>query len=68
MKEPIIQIKNLVAAYNQRIVLDGINLDIYPGEALVILGKSGGNMAEVDRLLRQKVGTEKQRQYRLRKM
>ena len=41
MKEPIIQVKNLVAAYNNQVVLDGINLDVYPGESMIILGRSG---------------------------
>lgn len=41
MKEPIIQVKNLVAAYGDRIVLDKISLDIYPGESMIILGRSG---------------------------
>ena len=41
MKELIIQVKNLVVSYNQRTVLNGINLDIFPGESLVILGRSG---------------------------
>ncbi len=41
MKEPIIQVKNLVAAYDDTIVLDKINLDIYPGESIIILGRSG---------------------------
>lgn len=41
MKEPIIQVKDLVVVYGQRTVLNGINLDIYPGESLVILGRSG---------------------------
>jgi len=39
--EPIIQIKNLVASYGDRTVLNGINLDIYPGESIAILGRSG---------------------------
>jgi len=41
MKQPIIQVKDLVAAYDDRIVLDKINLDIYPGESMIILGRSG---------------------------
>ena len=41
MQEPIIQIKDLVAAYGDREVLKGINLDIYPGESIAILGRSG---------------------------
>lgn len=41
MKKPIIQVKDLVAAYDGRVVLDGINLEIYPGESFIILGRSG---------------------------
>lgn len=53
MKEPIIQIKDLVAGYNGRVVLDKINLDVYPGESLVILGRSGCGKST---LLRHMVG------------
>lgn len=41
MKEPIIQIKNLVKSFDGRCVLNGINLDIYKGETMVIMGGSG---------------------------
>jgi phospholipid/cholesterol/gamma-HCH transport system ATP-binding protein len=41
MRQPIIQVKDLVAAYDDRIVLNKINLDIYPGESMIILGRSG---------------------------
>ncbi|HEX9653586.1 MAG TPA: ABC transporter ATP-binding protein [bacterium] len=41
MKEPIIQVKDLVVKYGNRTVLDGVNLDIYRGESIAILGKSG---------------------------
>lgn len=41
MSEPIVQIKDLVVQFGPRTVLDGINLDIYKGEAIAILGKSG---------------------------
>ncbi len=41
MAEPIVQVKNLVVTYGNRVVLDGVNLDIYPGEILAILGRSG---------------------------
>jgi phospholipid/cholesterol/gamma-HCH transport system ATP-binding protein len=40
-REPIVQVKNLVASYGDRTVLKGVNLDIYPGESLAILGRSG---------------------------
>jgi phospholipid/cholesterol/gamma-HCH transport system ATP-binding protein len=38
---PIIQVKNLTAQYDQKIILDDITIDIYPNEITVILGKSG---------------------------
>ncbi len=41
MKEPIIQIRDLVTYYGSRKILDGISLDIFPGETIVILGRSG---------------------------
>lgn len=56
MKVPIIQVKNLVAAYDDRIVLDKINLDIYPGESMIILGRSGCGKST---LLRHMIGLAK---------
>lgn len=41
MKKPIISINNLVAKYGDKIVLDGITVDIMPEEVTVILGGSG---------------------------
>jgi len=40
-KEKIIEIRDLVKTFDGRIVLDGISLDIYKGETLVIMGGSG---------------------------
>ncbi|MCB5264007.1 MAG: ATP-binding cassette domain-containing protein [Candidatus Cloacimonetes bacterium] len=40
-KEPVIRIRDLVAKYGELTVLDGISVDIYPGEITVILGGSG---------------------------
>jgi phospholipid/cholesterol/gamma-HCH transport system ATP-binding protein len=53
MEAPIIEVKDLVAAYDQRIVLNGINLEIFPGESLIILGRSGCGKST---LLRHMVG------------
>ncbi len=39
--EPIIEIRNLETHYGSRKVLDGINLQIMPGETMTILGRSG---------------------------
>ena len=37
----IIKVKNLTAKYEENTILEAINVDIYPNEITVILGKSG---------------------------
>ena len=39
--EPIISVKNLIAKYDEKIILDDIDIDIFPNEITVILGTSG---------------------------
>ncbi len=39
--EPIIEVRDLVARYDDQLVLDRISFDVLPGEILVILGPSG---------------------------
>src|SRR5690606_37924050 len=39
--EPIISCRGVVKRFEGRTVLDGIDLDIYPGETMVIMGGSG---------------------------
>jgi phospholipid/cholesterol/gamma-HCH transport system ATP-binding protein len=39
--EPIISVRNLVKKFGEKIALNGVNLDVYPGETLVIMGGSG---------------------------
>ncbi|UCE04907.1 MAG: ABC transporter ATP-binding protein [bacterium] len=57
MKEsPIIKIENLVTYYGQRKVLDGVNLDVMPGETMTILGRSGCGKST---LLRHLIGLSK---------
>jgi len=57
MKEsPIIKIENLVTYYGQRKVLDGINLEVMPGETMTILGRSGCGKST---LLRHLIGLSK---------
>jgi len=53
---PIISIRDLVVEYDGRRVLDGLNLDIEPGETMVLLGGSGSGKST---LLRQIIGLEK---------
>lgn len=40
-REPLIEIKNLSKSFNGNDVLKNVNLELYPGENLAILGKSG---------------------------
>ena len=53
---PIISIRNLTVEYDGRRVLDGLNLDVEPGEAMVLLGGSGSGKST---LLRQIIGLER---------
>jgi len=39
--EPVIRVRDLVKRFDGRAVLDGVNLEVYPGEMLVIMGGSG---------------------------
>ena len=39
--EPVIEIRNMVAKYGTRTILEDINVDIFPEEITVILGGSG---------------------------
>jgi len=52
--EPIIRIRNLVKRFDGKAVLDGINLEIKPGETMVIMGGSGSGKST---LLRHMIGT-----------
>ncbi len=54
--EPIIDIQELVTYYGSRKVLDGINLKIYQGETMTILGRSGCGKST---LLRHIIGLSK---------
>jgi phospholipid/cholesterol/gamma-HCH transport system ATP-binding protein len=39
--EPMIQVRDLVARYDEDIILEGISFDVYEGEIFVVLGGSG---------------------------
>src|ERR1700680_306974 len=54
--EPAISVRDVVVSYKGRRVLDGINLDIYRGETMVLLGGSGSGKST---LLRQIIGLER---------
>jgi len=50
---PVIEIRNLVKRFGEQTVLNGINLDIYRGETMVIMGGSGSGKST---LLRHMIG------------
>jgi phospholipid/cholesterol/gamma-HCH transport system ATP-binding protein len=52
--EPVISCRELVKQFDGRVVLNGINLDVYPGETMVIMGGSGSGKST---LLRCLIGT-----------
>jgi phospholipid/cholesterol/gamma-HCH transport system ATP-binding protein len=39
--QPLIQVRDLVAKYDEETILDGISFDVYEGEIFVVLGGSG---------------------------
>ncbi len=52
--EPVIRIRNLVKQFDGKTVLDGINLEVSPGETMVVMGGSGCGKST---LLRHMIGT-----------
>jgi phospholipid/cholesterol/gamma-HCH transport system ATP-binding protein len=40
-QEPIIQVENFKAAYDEQVILDRVNFEVFPGEVFAILGGSG---------------------------
>lgn len=48
---PVIEVRNLVKKFGEQTVLDGVNLDIFPGEIVVIMGGSGSGKSTILRHL-----------------
>ena len=51
MTEPIVSIQNLKQAFGDHVVLDGINLNVMPGEKVVVLGPSGSGKSTMLRCI-----------------
>jgi len=49
--EPIISVQGVVKRFDGHTVLDGINLDIFPGETMVIMGGSGSGKSTLLRCI-----------------
>ncbi len=51
---PVIRVVDLVKRFNDRVVLDGVNLDVFRGETMVVMGSSGCGKST---LLRHMIGS-----------
>ena len=49
--EPIISIKHLVKSFGDKEVLKDINLDVYPGEVVSVIGSSGSGKSTMLRCI-----------------
>ena len=50
-QEPIIKLQGLVKRFGEQTVLDGINLQVFPGETMVIMGGSGCGKSTLLRIM-----------------
>ncbi len=55
-REAVIEVQDLVTHYGERQILDGVNLNVYKGEVMVIMGGSGSGKST---LLRHLLGLRK---------
>lgn len=51
MSEPVIRAKEIVKRFGAQTVLDGINLDVHPGETMVVMGGSGSGKSTLLRCM-----------------
>lgn len=55
-RQPVIRCRGIVKKFDGQAVLSGVNLDVYPGETMVIMGGSGSGKST---LLRTMIGSHK---------
>ena len=48
---PLVHLENIVLRFGEKTVLDGIDLKVFSGDRLVILGQSGGGKSTMLRLI-----------------
>jgi len=51
MPDPLIQLRGISKAFGDRQILDNVDLDLYPGEALVVIGPSGTGKSTILRII-----------------
>ena len=50
-EEPVIRVTDLVKQFDDQIVLNGVNLDVFPGETMVVMGGSGSGKSTLLRCM-----------------
>ena len=50
-EEPLIRLAGISKSFGDKVILDNVDLDIYPGEALVIIGPSGTGKSTILRII-----------------
>jgi phospholipid/cholesterol/gamma-HCH transport system ATP-binding protein len=50
-REPVIVVRDLIAHYGDRLILNGVSLEVYAGEIMVIMGRSGSGKSTLLRHL-----------------
>lgn len=51
MADPVIRVRGLCKAFGDKVVLDGVDLDVFPAENIAVLGRSGSGKSVLIRLL-----------------
>ncbi len=51
MTEPIVELKGVSKAFGSKVILDNVNLNIYPNEAIGVIGPSGTGKSTILRII-----------------